>query len=209
MNLLTAPLIVLSLLAGCTGFARNTPSMPLDHASERSIALQFGMYVTPDPEQNPIDPPEAFTGYHTGLDYEVFIDELQTEVPVYAICSGSTLYSGYAKGYGGVVVQRCKLENEDVTVLYGHLGETSLPPEATVLQAGDPIGFLAPARSLWSDGNRKHLHLTIHRGEELEFRGYVQQEMELKEFLDPRDVLPREAIGRFVSHFSVPEDPQK
>ena len=165
------------------------------------------MYVTPDQAHNPIVPPERFIGYHVGLDYEIFASERNKEVPVFAVCSGTILYSGFAQGYGGLIVQRCMLNNEHVTVLYGHLDHEGLPREDTVVNPGQRIGKLAAARSQWSDGNRKHLHLGIHRGDTLDVRGYVQHADELKEFLDPREVLPRGKTGRRVDKFKVIETP--
>ena len=37
--------------------------------------------------------------------------------------------------------------------------------------------------------NRKHLHLGIHHGSAIELKGYVQEEAELKDFVDPEGVL--------------------
>jgi murein DD-endopeptidase MepM/ murein hydrolase activator NlpD len=161
------------------------------------------MYVTPEPEHNPLDPPERFTGYHSGLDFEIRESELNIDVPIYAVCSGSVLYSGFAEGYGGLLVQRCMLENEEVTVLYGHLDQEGLVAEATVVEPGAQIGKLAPSRTLWSGWNRKHLHLGIHRGDATDMRGYVQESAELADFMDPASVLPRSATGRPVEKFHV------
>ncbi|TSC78620.1 MAG: Uncharacterized protein G01um101425_1022 [Candidatus Peregrinibacteria bacterium Gr01-1014_25] len=198
-----AALLACLLLAGCLG----GPPAPIGDARRRPTALRFGMYVTPEPEHNPIDPPERFTGYHAGLDYEVFAAEIDADVPIYAICGGSVLHSGYANGYGNVVIQRCQLRGDMVTVLYGHLDDDELPPDGTVLMSGDRIGVLAAPRSDGSAGNRKHLHLGIHRGEEIEYRGYVDSASELEEFIDPAAMLPRRATGRPVEEFHVPPLP--
>jgi murein DD-endopeptidase MepM/ murein hydrolase activator NlpD len=161
------------------------------------------MYVTPDGEHNPIDPPERFTGYHAGLDYEIRESELRTDVPVYAICDGSVLYSGFAEGYGGLLVQRCMIENEEVTVLYGHLAQEDMMPEGETPKAGEQLGILAAHRTLWSGWNRKHLHLGIHRGADTDMRGYVESAEELEAFVNPASVLPRSATGRPVSTHRV------
>lgn len=193
-------LLLCTLLAGCGGLPA-----PLSRARQHPVALRFGMEVAPDAGRNPIDPPERFAGYHVGLDYEVLADEVEADVPVYAICNGKILYSGFAEGYGGVVVQRCKVENEDVTVLYGHVDTQGLIGEGIVAQGGDQIAVLAPPYSFWSGGNRKHLHLGVHRGEAIDMRGYVQGEHELTEFIDPRALLSRGAAGRTVDEFHVQE----
>lgn len=181
------------------------PMPPLVRAGDRPTALRFGMHVTPDPEQNPIDPPERFAGFHAALDYETFDGEADSDVVVYAICSGEVLFSGFAEGYGGLITQRCTFSGESVTVLYGHLDGDRLAEKESILSAGDSLGFLAAAHSHWSDGNRKHLHLGIHRGEVADVRGYVQTEEELADFIDPRQVLGTWAAGLPVDKFYVPD----
>ncbi len=165
-------------------------AQPMDHAVNRPTPLSFGLHVTPDSADNPIDPPERFSGYHAAVDYEVSAEETETDVPVYAICRGRVVYSGYAEGYGGLFVHRCRIDGQDVTVLYGHLSLEGLPGENVVVKSGQKIGVLAAARTHDSGGNRKHLHLGIHKGRELDLRGYVQTEEELAEYLDPALVLP-------------------
>ncbi len=175
------------LLMGCLPFLYREP---LPYASLRATPLHFGLHVTPNPESNPINPPERFSGYHMGADFEVTQQEVDSEVAVFAICSGPVLQSGFVEGYGGLVVQRCAIGREPVTVLYGHLTLENLPIKDAELSAGGRIGVLAPARTHDSDDNRKHLHLGIHRGEGIDVRGYVQSEEEIDEFIDPLTVLP-------------------
>jgi hydrogenase/urease accessory protein HupE len=55
---------------------------PLSKFDERPKLLTFGLFVTSNPDQNPIDPPERFVGYHTALDIETFDDEQAAEVLV-------------------------------------------------------------------------------------------------------------------------------
>jgi len=175
------------LLAGCTD---TSLSMPLPQSDRRATPLYFGLYVTPDPQTNPIFPPERFTGYHVATDFEVTTAELEDDVPVFAICTGKVTFSGIAEGYGGLIVQRCTIQGESVTVLYGHIDTSNLPMIGKKIPSGEKIALLAPNRSDASDGNRKHLHLGIHRGEDIDTRGYVQEESELESYMDPRDVLP-------------------
>lgn len=178
-------LIASMLIAGCDN---DILLSPISQAGDRATPLSFGLYVTP--EDNPIDPPERFTGYHTALDFEITTDELEADVPVHAICNGEVIHSDRAEGYGGLLVQRCSLLGETITVLYGHLDPDSLPAEGTRLKAGQTIGQLAPANSYESGYTRKHLHLGISKGPEPDFRGYVQTEAELDNFIDPAEVLP-------------------
>jgi hypothetical protein len=179
-----------SLLAlmGCSASA--AVAEPLKDARLRATPLHFGMKVSPDPALNPITPPERFEGYHVGEDFEAGVHELNAEVSVFALCRGKILYSGFAEGYGGLVVQRCVLDTQDVTVIYGHLTIAGLPKVGKTLSAGNKIGSLAPAHSHDSDGNRKHLHLGIHKGRAVVTLGYVQTEAELEQFLDPAQFIP-------------------
>ncbi len=172
-----------------TGTATNL-HWPLPYAYNRPTPLHFGLFVTPDPKQNPIDPPERFIGFHAATDFEIVSGEENADVPVYAICKGPVVYSGFAKGYGGLLVQQCTLRNEEVTVLYGHLALDALPAPGTALRPGQQLSILAASRSHDADGNRKHLHLGIHRGPQLDVRGYVQREQELQHYIDPQKILP-------------------
>lgn len=172
----------LLILSGCY--------WPIENGASRETPLHFGMYVTPDPAQNPIDPPERFTGWHTGTDFEIRENEKNVDVDVFAVCGGKVRFSGFAAGYGGVVAQECMLKDEPVNVIYGHLAVANLPTEGVVLTQGQKIGVLGADRSTDADGSRKHLHLTIHKGKELVMLGYVQTEAELKDFIDPQTVLP-------------------
>lgn len=178
---------ILLALVACSSA---TLSMPLLESERRATPLYFGLHVTPDPEENPIFPPERFTGFHAGTDFEVTEEELEEDIPVLAICTGKVASSSSVEGYGGLIIQRCTIRGEAVTVLYGHLNPADLPKVGKKLNSGTKIALLAPNRSAASDGNRKHLHLGIHRGKEIDARGYVQAESELSLYMDPLDVLP-------------------
>lgn len=174
------------LLCACTG---PVAGLPLPDAEDRPTPLSFGLYVTPDPDQNPIDPPERFIGYHAAVDFEVTEEEKTKDVPVFAICKGPVAYSGYAEGYGGLVIQRCKAAGEPVTIIYGHLVVQGLPEEGTTLSKDQEFAKLGAPYSYDSGYNRKHLHLGIHKGKNLDMRGYVQNQEELKDFADPSTIL--------------------
>lgn len=172
----------------------NTPIVsgwhdPLVRMPERELKLTFGLYVTPDPDQNPIDPPERFIGYHTALDIEVLPDEDQAEVMVYAVCDGPIIFSSIVDGYGGTLVQACDYLDQPVTVLYGHLDPASLAAKSsTSVSAGDQIAQLGEGNTSETSFNRKHLHLGIHKGSELVLKGYVQSVSELENYLDPKNI---------------------
>lgn len=178
-------------LMGCTADAIQHP---ISKGSSRTTVLTYGLHVTPDSAENPISPPERFSGYHVATDFEVTKAELDADVPVFAMCSGKVVYSGFAEGYGGLLVHRCTISGEPVTVIYGHLLLSSLPGSGTKVVAGNQIALLGPARSHDTDRNRKHLHLGIHRGKSLDIRGYVQAESDIASFIDPLSVIPPSAV---------------
>lgn len=165
---------------------------PVDAYQKRPLLLTFGMNVTPTSENNPIVPPERFSGYHSALDIEIYPDEINKKVTVNASCAGKILTIGMVNGYGGVLVQSCKINNQEVTILYGHLDpDDFLVKFGDSVKAGDDIGILAPHKTAKSGFNRKHLHLQIHRGTNIVLRGYVSREEDLAQYIDPQSILAR------------------
>ncbi len=156
---------------------------PLSRAGERVTQKPFGMFITP--ETSPVQP-ERFRGYHTGTDFETFEEEAEADVVVRAICSGPMLLKQRASGYGGVVVQRCFRGQEPMTIVYGHLRLRSVEKAVgEELLAGEVLGLLGTGESQETDGERKHLHVGIRSGGEVDIRGYVASKPELKEWIDP------------------------
>lgn len=143
----------------------------------------FGIYITR--EDSPVQP-ERFAGYHTGVDYEILSGEEEEDMPVFTICGGPLKLKRTASGYGGVAVQECEREGGTVTVLYGHLRFASIEHAVgDYLSPGDQIGLLGTGFTEETDGERAHLHLSVHRGSSIELRGYVQNENELADWIDP------------------------
>jgi dienelactone hydrolase len=160
-------------------------ALPLGRPEERIIKKNFGTYVTP--ESSPVED-EKFRGYHTGVDWEVFPEEIGNEVEVKAVCSGQLADKSYVSGYGGVAVQDCELNDEPVTVIYGHLDLASIAFGINEqIGAGQVLGALGEHKSQETDGERKHLHLGIRKGSEVNFQGYVDSEDKLSAWLDPCD----------------------
>ncbi len=154
---------------------------PVDRASERVTKKPFGIYITP--KTSPVQP-EKFTGFHTGVDFETFPQETNSSIPFYAICPGKILTKRTATGYGGVLVQSCTINNQAVTVIYGHVSLKSIVKNiGDSLSQGEKIGFLGQPPTE-TDGERKHLHLGIHKGTEINIKGYVQSASELSSWLD-------------------------
>ncbi len=157
---------------------------PMDGALTRITKKPFGIYITP--KNSPVQP-ERFTGYHAGVDFETTAEEQEQDVQVYAICTGPLLLARVATGYGGVAVQGCSAQN--VTVVYGHVKLASIPNVGTMLKAGDTVGLLGKAYSSETSGERKHLHLGIHRGSAVNLRGYVRTKEELSAWMDIKEFL--------------------
>lgn len=157
---------------------------PMDRADARVTKKPFGLKVSP--EQSPVNP-ERFSGYHTGVDFEAFPEEADLDVPIRAICTGELLVQRTATGYGGVVVQACTLQGQPVTVVYGHLSPTRIRPSVgDVLERGEAFAVLGKGNSAETSGERKHLHLGMHKGTAIDIRGYVSTASALDAWIDPR-----------------------
>lgn len=157
-------------------------NIPLEKSTERITKKPFGIYITP--QNSPVQP-ERFAGFHTGTDFEILPGEENQDVPVFAVCGGKVIYKSTVSGYGGVIIQACAVNNETVTVLYGHLSLAGSPAKInSEYKKDDQLAVLGRAFSAETGGERKHLHLGIHKGARIDFRGYVQNEKELDQWLD-------------------------
>lgn len=133
-----------------------------------------------------------FEGYHTGDDLEVPDNELESEVPVYAVANGTVRQRSNVNGYGGLIVIEHTLEGQTVTAYYGHinLAQTTLTPGSSV-RAGERISILGKGCSSETDGERKHLHFAIHKGKDVAVKGYINSRDELNDWINPLDTLNR------------------
>ncbi|MFH0987714.1 MAG: M23 family metallopeptidase [Patescibacteria group bacterium] len=162
-------------------------SPPIDDFKERVTKKNFGVYITP--KTSPVQP-EKFMGYHAGVDFETFSEEKDRIIEVLAFCEGKIEEKKYVNGYGGVLVESCQIEGVSATVLYGHLSLGSVKKtKGDKLTKGETIGILGKGFSLETDGERKHLHLSIRKGERIDFRGYVSSKKELENWIDPLTLL--------------------
>lgn len=160
---------------------------PLKNAKERITKKPFGIFVTP--KTSPVQP-ERFSGYHTGIDLETTPQEANIAIDVHAFCAGKVIYKNWVNGYGGVLIQKCEIQNQDVTVLYGHLNLASVVSSiGDQLVANDFIGDLGKEYSQQTDGERKHLHFAIHKGGKIVFLGYVQNKNDLDAWIDGAEYL--------------------
>lgn len=157
-------------------------SLPISDALTRVTKKPFGLYVSPG--NSPVSP-EKFTGYHTGVDFETTALEQDSEIPIYAICRGPLQLKKTATGYGGIAVQSCRIKEEFVTIIYGHLKLDSINiPLNSMLNQGQVIGILGRGYSPETAGERKHLHLGIHKGQAVDLLGYVPTKDELSQWID-------------------------
>lgn len=156
---------------------------PLDNSASRVTKKPFGIYITA--RDSPVQP-EKFTGFHTGVDFETSSAEQSSTVLVKAICEGKLISKEYASGYGGVLVEACSLNNEPITVIYGHLKLVSVKFNVgDSINSGETLGELGQGYSSETDRERKHLHLGIHKGSEINILGYVSSKDELSSWIDP------------------------
>lgn len=156
---------------------------PIDGAKARITKKPFGILI--DKQNSPVQP-ERFSGYHTAVDLETNSDEQNVDVSVKALCEGKLLSARIASGYGGVAVQSCVLDGQNVTIIYGHIKLSSMSAKVgDVLKAGDFVADLGKGFSRETDGERKHLHLGIHKGQSVNILGYVGSQLELSSWIDP------------------------
>jgi murein DD-endopeptidase MepM/ murein hydrolase activator NlpD len=95
-----------------------------------------------------------------------------------------------ADGYGGVLIQSCRINDQDVTVLYGHLDPASFTKQpGQPVSSGEKLAVLGDEKSAESGFTRKHLHLGIHKGKDIALLGYVQSQSQLEEYIDPLPLL--------------------
>lgn len=162
--------------------AFNTSSKDLLDAS-RVTLKPFGIKI--EKATSPVQP-ERFAGFHTGADFELLEGENPNAINVRAICTGEILLAGIIDGYGGVVSQKCTIDGQAVTVVYGHLAASSfIVQKGMSVQKNQVLGTLGKGFTSETDNERPHLHLGIHKGSTQELRGYVQYESELSEWMDP------------------------
>ncbi|MCL4383877.1 M23 family metallopeptidase [Patescibacteria group bacterium] len=147
---------------------------PVAGFKQRATKKLFGTYVTP--QHSPVQP-ERFMGYHTGVDAEY--GDVTGTVPVMAIAEGKVIYSKWVSGYGGVIV----IQHPEFLGLYGHV--VSSVNVGQEVKRGQQIAVLGKAYSVETDGERKHLHLGIIKGNHLNLLGYVQDKSLLSQWIDP------------------------
>ena len=165
--------------------AQSQFALPVVNYKTGQTKKHFGQYITP--QNSPVQP-ERFTGYHTGVDIEQVQDN--TDVPVYAIADGTVRYINYVSGYGGVIVIQFDYNGQAYTALYGHIRLASATAKVDgKVTKGEKLAVLGAPYSSETNGERKHLHFSIHKGSSIELRGYVQNQSELSSWIDPNTII--------------------
>lgn len=162
---------------------------PMARYSDRLTVRWYGKRVT-SADREAIACGVSYEGIHTADDLEVSESEIDQEVPIYAIAAGTILQVGATDGYGGLIVANHTLNGQPVTVYYGHidLGQTDLKIGDRV-EAGEQISVLGGHCSPASGNERKHLHFGILNDTDIDVRGYVSSENDLREWIDPKKAL--------------------
>ncbi|EKE27834.1 MAG: hypothetical protein ACD_3C00144G0003 [uncultured bacterium (gcode 4)] len=157
-------------------------SEPITNALSRLTKKHFWINVSP--WDSPINP-EKFSWYHTWADFEITSREANAEVSVYAICSWPLLLKKTAIWYWGIAVQKCKINNSEVSVIYWHLKFSSITwrPKQDI-DSGQKLWILGKWNSDETWWERKHLHLSIYKWVGIDTRGYVNSKNSLKDWVD-------------------------
>jgi murein DD-endopeptidase MepM/ murein hydrolase activator NlpD len=155
---------------------------PIKEFKARITKKSFGTYVTP--QNSPVQP-EKFNGYHTGVDVEY--NDVKDEVVIYSITSGTVIASQVVNGYGGVLVVRHTVGDKQVLTLYGHLDPASIVKSGSTVITGQEIGQLGDGGTSETDGERKHLHFAMLKGDTVNFAGYVKNKEQLDSWYNPLD----------------------
>lgn len=156
---------------------------PIPDFSKRVTKKPFGIFVTP--QNSPVEN-ERFSGFHTGVDAEIFPDELNKNFFVKAVADGILLDVRESSGYGGLVVIEHTIAGKALTGIYGHLrlGSVLAKPHERI-KRGEIIGVLGDDKSKETGGERKHLHFGLYRGKTPDIRGYVETKEELEQWVNP------------------------
>jgi len=159
-------------------------ALPISNYKTGQTKKPFGIYITP--ASSPVQP-EKFTGYHTGVDIEQAQDN--TDVPVYAIADGTARFVGHVNGYGGVIIIEFSYQDQTYPALYGHIRLASASiSEGDKVSKGQQLAVLGTGYSSETDGERKHLHLAIHKDPSIDYHGYVQNQSQLSDWIDPNSL---------------------
>ncbi len=160
-----------------------TVVLPIADFYNRVTKKPFAIYITP--KTSPVQP-ERFQGYHSGVDAETTTAEKSTDIPIFAIASGKVTLAKYVGGYGGVMMIESTVDGKVVTILYGHLRQSSFKYKlGATVPMGQQIAVLGKEYSTETDGERQNFHLGILNGASTNVKGYVSTKSQLGAWQDP------------------------
>ena len=155
--------------------------LPIKNFYRNQTVNVFGTYVK-----------GRFVGFHTGVDVEIDWADSLADVPVYAIYNGEVNKVEFATGYGGVVIINHNFAGRPVWGVYGHLRLRDIKVKSgDKVTPGQLIGYLGQGYSGETDGERKHLHLSLYNGAIPDIRGYVDTSPELANWFNPTEFLKK------------------
>lgn len=161
---------------------------PISRYRERLTFRWFGKFVS-STEKAP-GCGASFSGYHNADDLEVFDNEAEANIPVYSAVAGKVERLENANGYGGLVVISAEINGQFVTMNYGHINLASAKVKVgDQVAAGQELAFLGRGCSAETGGERKHLHFAIHKGPEVDIRGYLSKNGDLISWINPKEFL--------------------
>ncbi len=160
---------------------------PIQNFTTNQTKKTFGQFITA--ENSPIQP-ERFGGFHTGVDIETDSDQINQDIPIFAVKDSEVIYLGFVSGYGGVIILQGNINNQPATFLYGHIKLSSVNLSVgDQVKKGQQIALLGTGYSNETDNERKHLHFSIHKGSDIELRGYVNNQSELDNWYNPNVII--------------------
>lgn len=161
---------------------------PINNYEGRLTVRWFGKYVSAS--EKPPTCGRTFVGFHDADDLEIFKGEVNETVPVYAIADSKLIEFSEVAGYGGLLVLEANINGQKYTLNYGHIKLSSVRfQKGDDVPAGAQVAELGQGCSAETDGERKHLHFAIHKGDGVDVRGYLNSEQELASWENPKEFL--------------------
>lgn len=169
---------------------------PISSYSDRATFKVFDQQVN-----------DRFSGWHVGDDLEIFDDELEEEVPVYAMADGKIVYRNWLSGYGGVIVLQHEIGGQTLQSIYGHIDLSQTRPRlGEYVRAGTLITYLGDDKSNETDGERKHLHFGLYPGSALRLDGYARLQAETDNWINPSEYLKSNSAANPKTEIVFPDD---
>lgn len=170
-------------------------SYPISGYHRRITYRYFGKNVTAS-DHSP-DCGRTYVGFHNGDDLEVTTEENNKDVEIKAISNGTIVLAENIDGYGGLIIEKTEIEGQKYLINYGHIRISSATVSVgTQVNSGQKLALLGNGCSTETDGERKHLHFSIHKGDTIDVRGYIPTEEELKEnWVNPKYFLEKINAG--------------